>query len=97
MVFSEKVILFGRLPECHVQFKGTTTESRLHAIIYVLEQYNAIAIVDVGSENGIIMKQRSVTSKPLVNSTKGDRNVILLDLWESSELVMGTHIVNIAH
>lgn len=87
------VVMIGRLPACHVRLRNTGG-SRLHALVFVVKELKKLAIVDVGSLTGIIMRSRSKSGHyENVSSLPTDRRVILIDLDECVVFTMGIFTV----
>lgn len=76
-----RVIMVGRNHGCDIQLKDRDV-SRLHALIYLLPEISKIAIVDVGSLNGIIMTSSSDLSLK--------RRTVMLDFDEFGKFCVGT-------
>lgn len=86
------VITVGRLPACDLSLPFKLPEfrhlSRLHVVIFPLYEIGKLLICDVGSMNGIKMKERSGIG-PLVHSVVGDRRVILVGIDETVVFLLG--------
>ena len=67
-----KVICVGTKIGCDIGFTGGGYDglSRLHALIFVLYEYDLLLCVDIGSITGITTISRSDTTKEIQNSTQ---------------------------
>jgi len=92
---SNAPIVVGRLPKdiTDIQAKraGSPDEAvgRVNLIAYPLPAYHAVAIVDVGCGNGIIMAWSSKPGRNVPVKTKAGSKVIVLDWDESARFHLG--------
>ena len=85
-----KVILVGRYKGCDISLASEKDKSvsRLHAVIFLFEEFNKIFVVDVGSLDGIITTKRSSDAK-CINSLPEKRDIIILEYDEQVILNLG--------
>jgi len=84
----KRVVLVGRMAGCDVKLPEKSDLSRLHTAIFLIPETSTIYLTDIGSLNGITMKERSEKSHGLRSSVLGARHAIQLkwDEWSVLQL-----------